>query len=409
MRVLMTTQPGLGHFHPMVPIARALRDAGHEVAFACAESFRPRVAAHGFASFSAGLDWLESEIEHRFPDLVTTWLEAENHLRIVRDVFAEVAAQRMVPDLSALVRDWRPQLIVRNDFEFAGAVVAEKLDIPHAAVGIEFLMPAQFWRPLVGPQLAQLRAANGLPAQPSVGMLYRYLHLSFIPPSYQFADARSVPVAHFLRPAWGDCEPQATLPEWLAELPERPTVYVTLGTVFNRTTAVFEAIVEGLAGEPVNVIVTTGHGRDPADLGPLPSNVRAECYIPQSLLFPRCDLVVAHGGVNTIMAALRHGLPLLLTPLSAHHPFHASRVSTLGLGAVLRRRGRLGHLGQESWRELSPASVRATVRELLETPSYRERARGVAAEMERLPGPERAVALLEKLEQDKAPQLAADR
>ena len=34
MRVLFTSQPALGHFHPLVPIARVLESAGHEVAFA---------------------------------------------------------------------------------------------------------------------------------------------------------------------------------------------------------------------------------------------------------------------------------------------------------------------------------------------------------------------------------------
>jgi len=35
MRVLFTTHPAAGHFHPQVPLAEALVAAGHEVAFAC--------------------------------------------------------------------------------------------------------------------------------------------------------------------------------------------------------------------------------------------------------------------------------------------------------------------------------------------------------------------------------------
>jgi len=43
MRVLVTTQPGSGHLNPLVPLAWALRDAGHEVKVACSASFVRRV------------------------------------------------------------------------------------------------------------------------------------------------------------------------------------------------------------------------------------------------------------------------------------------------------------------------------------------------------------------------------
>src|SRR5579871_2206809 len=56
MRVLFTTRPEYGHFHPLVPLARALAQAEHEVAFACPASFIPVVAASGFDAFPAGFD-----------------------------------------------------------------------------------------------------------------------------------------------------------------------------------------------------------------------------------------------------------------------------------------------------------------------------------------------------------------
>ena len=41
MRVLFTTLPYSGHVHPLVPFARALADAGHDVAFAARAAFAP--------------------------------------------------------------------------------------------------------------------------------------------------------------------------------------------------------------------------------------------------------------------------------------------------------------------------------------------------------------------------------
>ena len=56
MRILFTTAAFSGHFHPLVPIARAAVTAGHDVAFACAASFVPTVARAGFPAFPAGFD-----------------------------------------------------------------------------------------------------------------------------------------------------------------------------------------------------------------------------------------------------------------------------------------------------------------------------------------------------------------
>ena len=56
MRALFTTTAGSGHFHPLVPLAQALTEAGHEVAFAAPRSFGPTVEASGFRAFPAGRD-----------------------------------------------------------------------------------------------------------------------------------------------------------------------------------------------------------------------------------------------------------------------------------------------------------------------------------------------------------------
>ena len=54
MRVLFTTLPGAGPFHPLVPLAQTLQAAGHEVAFACSRSYCPTVEATGLRCFPAG-------------------------------------------------------------------------------------------------------------------------------------------------------------------------------------------------------------------------------------------------------------------------------------------------------------------------------------------------------------------
>ena len=61
MRVLFTVQPSTGHLHPLVPVAGALKDAGHDVAVCSSASFCAEVGTFGLEQIDAGLDWLISD------------------------------------------------------------------------------------------------------------------------------------------------------------------------------------------------------------------------------------------------------------------------------------------------------------------------------------------------------------
>ncbi|HUH06867.1 MAG TPA: hypothetical protein VML96_03570 [Egibacteraceae bacterium] len=52
MRILFTFAGGFGHAAPLIPIARAVQDVGHEVAFTGRASLMPTLEAHGFATFA---------------------------------------------------------------------------------------------------------------------------------------------------------------------------------------------------------------------------------------------------------------------------------------------------------------------------------------------------------------------
>jgi hypothetical protein len=57
MRSLFTVQPTIGHLHAMMPLAEALKDHGHEVAFATASGFGERIEHLGYLHFPCGVDF----------------------------------------------------------------------------------------------------------------------------------------------------------------------------------------------------------------------------------------------------------------------------------------------------------------------------------------------------------------
>ncbi len=223
-------------------------------------------------------------------------------------------------------------------------------------------------------------------------MLFRYLHLAFEPPGIGDPDRAPPPTAHLLRPAAFSYSGDEAPPEWIESLPARPVIYATLGTVFNtRTPRPFEAIIDGLRDEPIELILTIGRDRDPAEFGPQPANVHIERYIPQSWLLPHCDLVITHAGFSTVAATLSHGLPIVAIPIDADQPVNAERCVALGVAKTILSGRR------------TPESIRNATLTLLRDPSYRRNAEQIRDQITELPGPEHAAELLLRLATQRQP------
>ncbi len=381
--MLFTCVPGYGHFHPMAPLANALKDCGHEVAFATAERFCGRVAKAGFQAFPAGLG--PGQVVERTLALPgVAGPGPEDAWRFGAQMFAAVAAPAKLPDLLAVLGEWPADLLVHDVTDFAGPLAAARAGIPCVAHSLGPMFPLEFHR-LGAELIAPVWHAAGEASGPFGGM-FGDLYLDICPPSLQSADVEETgAVVRQLRPEPFDAVGDETLPTWIHELAAQPTVYVTLGTLDNEAPGVIETVVEGLRDQRLNVIVTVGPSRDPEELGPQPPNVRVERYVPQSLLLPHCDVVVAHGGSGTTLAALGQGLPLLLLPQGANQFWNAERCAALGTGIRLLPG------------EVDAGAVHRAVVTLLEQPGFRKRAGALATEIRHMPPPSELVGTLETL------------
>jgi UDP:flavonoid glycosyltransferase YjiC (YdhE family) len=390
VRILFTFAGGSGHFDPLIPIARAARAAGHVVATAGAPSMSPVIEAAGFVAFATGGGG--SGTPKRIP---LRPVSMRRELRDLREGFARRIARERARAILALCEAWRPDLIVRDEVDFGSAVAAERLGLPHATVLV--IAVGSFVRPAVvaGP-LHALRAEYGLPPDPNLEMLGRYLVLSPFPPSFRDPAFPLPATAHAIRPAALEAATDHAAPPWLARLRPAPIVYCTLGTVFNMESGdLFARLLAGLRDLPINLVVTVGRHIDPAEFGPQPDNIRIERYIPQSLILPYCSAVVSHGGSGSVMGALAHGLPTVVIPIGADQPLNAARCEALGLGRVLAAVS------------ATPADVRAAVSDVMGDPAYRRAAERIRDECVALPSAEHAVALLERLAAERRPLVSA--
>lgn len=378
MRILFTFIGGLGHFHPLAPVARAAAAAGHEVAFAGSGALTAQVEAAGFQAFAtspvrtSATDPPERDMTPLPPvDMRAAEIEfAEN--------FATKGARRHASAIQEHVRAWRADIVVRDEADLGAAIAAEVLSIPTATVLV--LAAGTLIRPeLVSAPLATLRAEHGLPPDPGLAMLTRDLVLSPFAPSFRSpASPVQLPTTTF------SFRPGTRVP--VTQPSSRHRVYVTLGTVFSSGSGdLFERLLSGLADVEADVLVTVGHKVDPAAFGVQPGHIRIERFVPQADVLRDTSLVVSHGGSGSLMATLAHGLPSVLLPLGADQPHNAVRAEQLGLARTLDAA------------TVTRETIRETVEDALRDESITARARRMAEEFERLPGVEATVPMLEAL------------
>ena len=389
MRVLFACLPGTGHLAPLIPLATALRNAGHSVAIGSGRGFSPEVEGFGFESLVLGV---EDEEWGEQSSLAWSSMSEQGHVdRIAaygERVFGDVLAQRVIDELPALLRRWPADLMVHEDTVVGAAVGAEKAGIPHARF---MVLAAGSGHPVYARMesiMAGLREYAGLQPDTADATFHRHLLLYPFPPSLLAPDSVVPATFHAIRPSLPALTGAEQIPDWVGNLrrKKRPVVYGTLGTIFNKHDDVLAAMLAALsANDEIEVVVTIGKDREVSEFGPVPDHVRVVQYIPLAALMPHLDLVVSHGGSGTLTAALAYGLPQVVLPMNADQPENAQRVAALGAGIVV------------DGNEPSPEGISAAVRAALSDPAYRAGARRVQSEIAQLPDVEQAVPLLQRI------------
>jgi len=277
MRVLFASLASVGHTYPLVPLAIAVRDAGHEVHFAAGEQVHGPLASNGLRPFRPA------------------------------DSFYEVYAEDLEPELARL----RPDLVVHEWGLPGAAIAAYRAGIPGLWHGFGRMIPEG-----IGLELpTRITDAPGRP------------HLDICPPSLQDKDFLATEKRISLRPV------PFTQPTELPAWDRQPLIYLTLGTAFG-TAGMLTTAIEGLSTLDAHVVVAAG--RVPLDqFGDVPNNVTVQAWVPQAELLPHVDVVVHHGGSGTMLGALSVGVPQLVLPQGADQFANADALSSAGAALCL--------------------------------------------------------------------------
>ena len=335
LRVLCTSTGGVGHVHALSPVARALRDRGHDVRWAVAADGGDAVGAMGFEWFPAGLT---TSARYAVATGLDGLMELPTEQRrgpLFAAVFARAAGPAMRDDLEPIFDQVHPNVVVRETAELAAAPMAAARDIPLVTVAFSGVLP-ELARDQVLGDLRPLWQAEGLD-DPTWADVYGQLYLHPFPDS--FGQRPDSPVVRPVRPDRG--APSVTPPGWVAALGTgRPFVYVTAGTEPPSVTFPWREVFAAVGVLDVDAVATIGPHVDPSALGTVAANVRVERFVPQADLLARASAVISHGGAGSVLGAAAHGRPQLVIPLFADQWENGVAVETAGCGIIVGPHGR---------------------------------------------------------------------
>ncbi|MFE3028353.1 glycosyltransferase [Nocardia tengchongensis] len=377
MRILIATTPMEGVFAPVAPLAAALQASGHQVLVTTAPQLARRVRAAGLPVAEAGPDAPDAAAEAvTLPEFAA----GTQPWRIGAVMFAKVMAPRKLPDLFTIAERFTPDLVLHAPVDLAAPILAARLGVPSITYGTGLMLEPELVAAMAE-WVAPLWYSAGVEPDEYAG-LYRHGYLDPVPATLQPDLGAAAAISQPIQPAVSG---RATdeLPESIRRLGDRPVVYVSLGTVpiFNQPGA-FGPLLAGLADSGADVVVTVGAETDPSALGPLPANVIAARWLSLAALLPRCDAVLCHAGAGTTLAALSHGIPLVLSPRGADQFPTAAACRAAGAAQVLTPD------------QVTPEAARAAIDTVLTDKSHRIAAERLRTEIAARPAPEFAARTL---------------
>ncbi len=435
MRLLVISPDYLSHYLPMGEIADAWRDAGGDVVVASGPGMRARASAAGHDTVGLTLGQ-----GHNSGIADATEQPGDESARLAR--FLAVTRDGPIPTLlfqteqrrhdllwqprevaarvGSVVETVAPDVILVDQLAYAATLALHAGHYPYAGFvtghptavpgpGETYGVPPYFPSaiPIAPADLVELQAAAGsVSAGFAAGYatVLRELDPTGTPPTDAFAATGTATLFNYpeaLHAGSGRVLPPAptflgavarneVLPADLdAALPPsvtRPRVYVSLGTFLSSRVDLLRVIADGLRTVPVDVVMAIG-AADPAAMGDIPPGWVVRPFLPQVAVLERCDVVVTHGGNNTITESLRAGLPMLVLPLSTDQFAGAADLARAGFGVTLDARS------------ASAEEVATAVLDLVGGPAS-ARAAELGKRLRLAPGARRAVERLRVLAQE---------
>ena len=377
-----------GHLNPMIALADAIRSRGHRITFFLLGAPPASVSAAGFEVVQLGGTIFPAD-EHKAGIQKLGTLSGRAALSHTTALIAR-ATEAILQEGPSLVREAEVTALVVDQSSFAGGTVADHLDLPFATVCNALLLntepgippffssrePRNSWwsrlqnkigwaglNQLYAPimkQIQEYRRKHGLVVPAQIADTWSdKIQISQQPAAFEFPRQELPKQFRFVGPMRRP-DNKTPVPFPWDQLDGRTLIYTSLGTLQNRAAAAFRIIAKACTELDVQLVMTTGRGLAPKNLGELSGRPIIVAYAPQVELIHKSALVITHAGLNTVLDALSVGVPIVAIPITNEQPGIAARIAWTGAGETLPAK------------RVTAKRLRSLVNRVSKEPSYRD-------------------------------------
>jgi MGT family glycosyltransferase len=233
-------------------------------------------------------------------------------------------------------------------------------------------------------EFSQFCESRGAPPLPDGELIHEspWLNLYLYPRELDYPRSRPLAATwHNLESSVRTTDPPWSVPPRLAGN-DGALIYVSLGSLGSGDVPLMKRLVEALANTRHRYIVSKGPQHESYELA---DNMAGEEFLPQAALLPQVDLVITHGGNNTVTEALHYGKPMIVLPLFWDQHDNAQRVEETGFGARLPTYA------------FEDQALAETIDRLLDDAELAGRLKTGSTRLKENPGNQRAADLIERL------------
>ena len=209
----------------------------------------------------------------------------------------------------------------------------------------------------------------------------RLVHISQQPAAFEFPCSSLAKNWHYVGPLRNQSSYSVSFP--FEDLTGQPLIYASLGSVQNTKQDVFHCIAAACEGLDVQLVIASA--MDAQAVRSLPGSPVVVEYAPQLEVLARASLTITHGGLNTVLDSLSHGVPLVAIPITFEQPGTAARIRHTGTGEAIA----LAHL--------SITKLRSTIQQVLDQKTYSDNAKKIQQAIAQAGGVTRAADIVEQV------------
>jgi zeaxanthin glucosyltransferase len=406
--------PGTGHLHPLTALGRELVRRDHTVTIFQVADVEHLVRAAGLRFHQIGqLDFPLGTLR-----VLDEQLSSLHGSQAMEFVFERIRqnSQMVLRDGPMAIGSERVDALIVDQAEFAGGSVAEYLGLPFVTAILTLPLDLHSSLPFCGFRVATeegvgwrsrfatsntrlgLIQSNILALinrqrrrwtlQPKTGLNAcdsELAQITQVPADFDFPDRKVSSCFHYTGPFLDGAGRRETSFPWSLLDSSRPLVFVSMGTLQNGIEWVFRVVAEACAEFPVQTVISLGGGLQTEVFSDLPGNPIVVRYAPQLALLARAALTIFHGGLNTALESLFHGVPMIAIPVTFDQPGVGARLVWTGTGRMI------------PIHDLTAESLRIEMLEILTNAKYRTNAKLMQRQTSALNGVARAADIIERV------------